>query len=123
MGKRDLDAKEISARTDGIASASERSDLWMVVRCHSTQCPSIVSLPMGPEVWRDERSIRRALLEHEGAAWSSEGGWSVEPCSVKRIFQPPIVGWTLLCPRCKKALEARNANIVNVLMSKVNTHN
>ncbi len=118
------DWKETVARTEGLgdarAEATGRADLWMVVRCHSTQCSSIVSLPMGPEVWRDENTIRRALLEHEGSAWMLEGGWRVEPCSVRRTFQKPIVGWTLLCPRCGKALDARNANVVNQLITKVN---
>lgn len=118
----DHDWNDTLARTEGMGRAdieAATKRLWFVVRCHSQRCASIVTLPLGPEVWRDERTLQRALSEHEGAAWKSEGGWTVQGAHVRRTLQPAVTGWTFLCPACTKALEARNANVVNTLSSKV----
>lgn len=120
----DHDHKDALERTEH--GALNRADveaatksLWIVVRCFSQRCASIVTLPIGPEVWRDERTLQRALSQHEGAAWKAEGGWTVQGANVRRTFQPSVTGWTLLCPACTRAMETRNTNIVNTLAKKV----
>jgi hypothetical protein len=114
------DWKDSKVRTEGagvIGLTSKR--LQYIVACGTPKCPEKTGVP-----WialQNERTLAKALVEHQGIAYSALGEWAVWPMTVTRTMQSKIEGFIALCPRCSIAVEAKqSAAVINILAGKTN---
>jgi translation elongation factor EF-Ts len=116
-----FDPKDAKVRTEGggkIGLVGKR--LPLIIACSTPKCPEKTSVPW--EAVKDERMLSRALVEHQGIAYSALGEWSVYGMHLTRTMQAPVDGYAAFCPRCSIAIDAKTANAVaNIVAGKINT--
>lgn len=110
------DSPLIFPRTEGLIGAGLTSKrLPKLEPCGTVKCPNKMAVVLGPEAYRDERTLQRALSENTEAP-----GWRVFPAEVRRTLQKPLKVWVVLCPQCSAEMDRAAPGTVTTLNRGLN---
>ena len=104
-------------RTEGLIGAGLTGKrLPKLEPCGTVKCPNKMAVILGPEAYRDENTLRRALAEN-----TEDPGWKVWGAQVKRTMQKPLKVWVVLCPQCSREMETAAPGTVTTLTRSIPT--